>query len=175
MKKLLVGLVAALAIASAAVPGVQAAMDGSRGENEAPFEGTFTGYVYGNRGSRAPLTLVLTQDGDEIEGTARLGKGLYVDAGWCGKGYIPAVEEAGQVEIARNDPRRFQMRPSFDVSGLKVTVDLEGTLSADGNTITAEAELDLPWICGRDPELTAELYRVPPVQTQTSSWRTFRN
>ena len=172
MKRMLVGLVAALAIASAAVPGVQAGMDGSLGESRPSFDGTYTGYVTGSKGSRAPLTLVLTQDGREVEGTARLGRGLYVDAGWCGEGYVPAAVETGEVEIGRNG--RFQMAPSFEVNGIEVTIDLEGALSADGETITAEAEVDLPWICGRDPELTATLHKAPQVPTRTSSGRSFR-
>jgi hypothetical protein len=155
----IMGTVAALMIASAVVSAAQAAPATGRRRDPSPLEGTFSGIVYGDSKSRAPITLSLEEDGDEVTGTAHLGKGLVVDAGRCGKAYIPAVTETATVEVSRRNPREFSISPTFKISGVKVTVDLEGELSEDGDTIYADAEIDLPWICGRDPSLVAVLNR----------------
>jgi hypothetical protein len=124
-----------------------------------PYDGTFRGIVYGDKGSSAPLTMDLTHRGNQVEGKVSLGEGLYVNGGWCGNVNIPAVSTYVEGQTLRTNPNRLLTSPTFDVGGFELTVDFESNVSADGRTITAEAKVDLPWLCGRDPVLTGKAYR----------------
>jgi hypothetical protein len=160
MARLVVGvldvlvILAMLAIGATAAPSVAAAA-----EKVGPYEGTFRGYAYGDKGSRAPLLLDLTHQGNQVEGKVYLGEGLYVSGGWCGAVSIPAVDQSVEGQTTRWNPRHLGVEPSFDVGGFGLTVDFESNISRDGETITAEAKVDLPWFCGRDPQLKATLSR----------------
>jgi len=57
------------------------------------------------------------------------------------------------------NPKRLVATPAFDAGGFELRVNLESNISADGKTLSAKAKFDLPWFCGRDPVLTATLYR----------------
>lgn len=158
MKKLSIGLLVTLVlfsiVSSPALAGTQAAL-----RDRGPYEGTFSGYVYGDKGSRAELTLDLTHRGDLVTGTAELGEGLYVSAGRCGGSMLaPAVQEVRGETLPRN-PNMIQAETEFTVSGIKIGVELVSDLSKDGETLEAEVEIDIPWICGRDPVLTGTLSR----------------
>jgi len=126
-----------------------------------PYEGAFEGYVFGDRSSRALLTLVLTHRDGVVSGIATLGEGLYINAGRCGGGRLPASEQviAGQ-SMPRNS-RQIQAESTFKVGSFDIGVELQSDLSLNGETLTAEARIDIPWICGRDPVLDGTLYRVP--------------
>ena len=141
-------VVALMAVAVATV-GASSSQSGS-------YEGVFVGTIYGDAGSSAPITLDLTHRGNDVEGTVEIGSGLYVNGGNCGAGYVPAGMETAVGETGSN-PNRLNADASFKVSGFKVGLDLDGNLSADGETLMAEAKIDLPWLCGRDPVITGEL------------------
>lgn len=136
----------ALAVGTAdAAPITRAATSGG------PFTGTFTGYLEGDRGSRAPVELELVQTGREVEGTVTIGRGLLVNGGNCGVAAVPAGSQTAAGLTAATNSRHIDAGVTVQVSGLTVKIDLDGDLSRDGETLTAEAEVDLPWLCGRDP------------------------
>ena len=124
-----------------------------------PFDGTFHGVVYGDRDSSAQMTLELTHYGDTVKGTAFLGRGLYVDGGFCGAANIPASVRSASGQTVPNNPRSLVANTSFDVSGFDIGVELDSNISANGRVITADAKIDLPWLCGGDPVLTTTLYK----------------
>jgi hypothetical protein len=160
MKRLLVGtlylvvVLMMLTIGVAVIPEVAAAA-----EKAGPYEGAFRGMAYGDSDSRAPLTLDLTHRGSHVEGTVFLGEGLYVNGGWCGAVQIPAVAQEVEGQTSSWNPRRLEVSPTFDLGRFELTVDFESNISSDGELINAEAKVDLPWFCGRDPVLKAKLYR----------------
>ncbi len=159
MRRLVAGLLTILGILATAGLGVDAAPE-PRGTGEVgPYEGTFEGSAYGDRGSRAPVSLDLTHRGDEVEGMVRLGEGLYVNGGWCGAVHVPATTQYVEGQTVRDDPQRLVINPIFDVGSFDLEVDFESRVSADGEVITARAKVDLPWFCGRDPALRATLYK----------------
>lgn len=147
-------ILSVLAIGATAAPGVAAAA-----EKIGPYEGTFQGYAYGDQGTRAPLMLDLTHRDGQVEGKVSMGQGLYIDAGVCGKANIPATAQYVQGQTTRWNPKRLEVNPAFDLGGFKLVVDFESSLSASGDVITADAKVDLPWFCGRDPVLKATLHR----------------
>lgn len=124
-----------------------------------PFDGTFHGVAKGDNGSSAPLTLELTHYGNTVKGTAFLGKGLHVDGGFCGAANIPASVRSASGQTVPNNPRRLAASTAFDVGGFEIGVELDGNVSANGRVLTADAKIDLPWICGGDPVLTTTLYK----------------
>ena len=118
---------------------------------DTPFSGAFRGRIFGDNGSQAPLTLVLTQVGDEVTGTAYLGRGLYVDGGFCGSTYIPASVQSAAGDVTNN--REIEAAVPVTVSGFNVNISLDGELSRDGQTLDGVAKIDLPWLCGGRPDL----------------------
>ncbi len=119
-----------------------------------PFTGTFSGYLVGDRGSRAPVEMELVQTGREVEGTLTIGTGLIVNGGNCGVAAVPTGTQTAVGRTSATNLRHIDAATSVAVSGLTVKIDLDGDLSRDGETLTAEAEIDLPWLCGRDPMIT---------------------
>ena len=167
----LVGVLAVLAILLTVVTGVYAAPEVATGV-VGPYEGAFQGVAYAGEGSRAPLALELTHRGNQVEGTVFLGEGLYVDGGMCGAVNVPATALAIGGQTVLGDPERLVTRPTFDLGDFEIAVDFESILSADGKVIVAEATIDLPWFCGRDPVFTGTLHRVsldPQVAPRGSS------
>jgi hypothetical protein len=160
MKKWLFALSALLFTLSSAVSVARAAPAPITARGAGPYQGTFSGYVYGDRGSRAPISLDLTHVGDKVSGEVTLGEGLYVDGGRCGGAYIPAGEQAASGETLRADPNRLQAAVDLKVSGLQISATLDSQISADGESLTAQAVIDLPWLCGGDPVLEAELSKI---------------
>jgi hypothetical protein len=124
-----------------------------------PYEGTFHGTVYGDNGSRAPLTLELTHRGDTVSGNMYIGRGLYVKAGVCGGANVPSASQYASGKTVRNNPNRLVASSKVDVGRFDINIKLHSDVSRDGDTIRASAKLDLPWLCGRDPVLNATLYR----------------
>lgn len=162
MKKFILGIIAVIGIFAAtavfgatAVSGVSAApeLSGKVG----PYEGTFNGTVYGSNGSKAPFTLVMTDRDGDVSGTAFVGEGLYINGGICGSGFVPATSQAAAGNTMPGKPNQLNATTTFDIEGIPVTVNLESTVA--GGVIDAEAQIDLPWFCGSDPVLTAELTR----------------
>jgi hypothetical protein len=159
MKGLLIGIAEVVIMFSLLAVPVRAAPELIPTGKVGPYEGTFRGLVYGDRGSSAPLTMDLTHRGNQVEGRVSLGSGLYVNGGWCGSVNIPSVSTYVEGQTQRLNPKRLVTSPTFDIEGFELTVDFESNISSDGEIITAEAKVDLPWLCGRDPELTGKAYR----------------
>jgi len=159
MKRLIAVVLEILAILSVGGAGIYAAPVVASTGNVGPYEGTFSGVAIGDADSRAPLALELTHRGRQVEGSLVLDEGLYVDGGWCGEVQLPALTQEIEGQTVWGNPQRLVAHPSFDAGGFKMTIDFESNLSAGGDVIVAEAKVDLPWFCGRDPVLTSVLYR----------------
>lgn len=124
-----------------------------------PYEGTFTGYAYGDRGSRAPITLELTHRGEIVSGVVELGQGLFIDGGICGGVYAPTSQQPVTGYTVTGDPTRLQAKTALKINNLQISVDFSSQVSPDGKTLTAIAKIDLPWLCGRDPTITGTVSR----------------
>ena len=124
------------------------------------FDGLFAGTAYGDRGTQAPLSLELSQQGPDVVATATLGEGLYVVTRFCGGATVPAGTVDGNGHVDPDAPGRVWTSASFDVQGFPVRMAIQGDLSEDGQTLAAEATLDLPSLCGTDPVLTGTLQRI---------------
>lgn len=159
MKRLMIGVLTVLAILATAGIGVEAAPDLVSSQRSGPYEGKFDGFAYGDRSSKAPLTLELTHRGRQVEGQVLLGEGLYVNGGFCGAVDLPATVQQVEGQTLLGDPRRLEVTPTFDLGGFDLAVDFQSEVSADGELITAKARVDLPWFCGRDPVLSGILRR----------------
>lgn len=123
------------------------------------FEGTYEGTLTGDDGSEAPVTLMLTQRGRAITAQIAVGRGLVVDGGVCGLAAVPAGEQTGLGRVSPAAPRHLDATAEMEVEGFTVGLRLTGELSRDGQTLTSETRIDLPWLCGRDPVITGELSR----------------
>ncbi len=158
MKKLVAGIFIALMTLS--IAGVTAFAAPSS-DNAGPFEGVFSGIVYGDNGSQTTLTLDLTDQDNLVTGTASLGRGLIINAGGlCGSGVLPASSMWAEGETSARHPDELTAEAKLDVGAFIVTVEVEGELAKDGETLAVEAEIDTPWICGRDPVITGTLTKV---------------
>ena len=165
MKRAIIGLLLSVGALVALTATASAAGKDDRPDYERPkaknhFDGTFRGTIYGDKGSSAPIELQLTQNGRRVVGNVELGSGLYVNGGMCGAGYVPGGAQSAGGQVSASNPRRLYAESAFKVSGFKVTIDLVGVASADGEEVDAQAKIDLPWLCGRDPVLSGTLYRV---------------
>ncbi|HSR32335.1 MAG TPA: hypothetical protein VLY63_17370 [Anaerolineae bacterium] len=160
IKRLVFGILSVLGmLATAGIAVVDAATLPDSSAEVGPYEGRFYGTARGDADSHATLALYLTHRGNQVKGIVFLGEGLYVDGGICGEGTVPATVQFVEGHTESRDPRRLAVTPTFDVGGLELSVDFEGTVSADGEVISADAKVDLPWFCGRDPSLTGILHR----------------
>ena len=159
MKKILIAFLVVMTLMSADATSAFAYSPYER-DVKGPYEGTFRGYVYGEKGSKAPITLELKHRNGVVTGEVTLGEGLYVKAGRCGGGYLPATTQYVNGKSLSTNPRRVLVGTSFNISGFEIGVDFESNLSRDGRVLSADAEIDIPWLCGRDPQLSGTLYRV---------------
>lgn len=126
-----------------------------------PFTGTFQGTMVGDNDSSAPLELQLVQRGRNIEGAATLGEGLIVRAGGvCGSFPIPAITLNASDQLDQAGERTLSTSTTVTVSGFEIPVELQAQLDADGNTVTAQATMYPPALCGANPTVTATLTRV---------------
>lgn len=158
MKKLTTGLlIAAAALVLLSVTAFAAPPKPAAG----PFEGVFTGTVTGDLGSKTTLTLDLTDRANIVSGEATLGTGLKVNAGKvCGTAVVPAGAIWAEGEKSPRRPRELSAASTLEVSGMEVTIEVEGELSADGKTLDVTAKIDTPWICGRDPVIMGTLTKI---------------
>lgn len=159
MKKVLTILALALSATLAFAASASAAPDIPKAANGKPFDGTFNGKIYGDKGTSAPISLVLAHKGSDIEGKVFIGQGLYLDGGMCGAGYIPSASQFATGQTSAKNPSHLIANSVFKVSGVNVRLKLNGDLSADGEQLKANATVDLPWFCGSDPVITGTLYR----------------
>jgi hypothetical protein len=123
------------------------------------FAGSFEGTLTGDDRSSAPITLELSQSGNTVTGDIVIGRGLVVDGGVCGIAAVPAATETAAGKVTSRTPRHLDAATTLTVQGMKITIDLDGDLSRDGDTLAAKAKIDLPWLCGRDPIITGTLER----------------
>lgn len=123
------------------------------------YAGTFEGTLTGDKQSRAPITLELSQSGTTVTGDIVIGRGLTIDAGVCGLAAVPAGSETASGKTTTRAPRHLDAATTLSVQGMTITIDLDGDLSADGDTLTTKAKIDLPWLCGRDPVISGTLER----------------
>jgi hypothetical protein len=159
MKKAVIAFMLSLGVVFAMTATASAAGKNERPKKTGYFNGTFEGTIYGDKGSSAPISLQLSQNGRQVDGYVELGSGLYVYGGMCGAGYVPGGAQSANGRVSTSNPRRLNAESAFKVSGLKVNIDLIGIASADGQEVDAQAKIDLPWLCGRDPVLSGTLYR----------------
>ncbi|MGH2537616.1 MAG: hypothetical protein ACRDHL_09505 [Candidatus Promineifilaceae bacterium] len=124
-----------------------------------PFEGTFAGAVEADNNTTAPIVVALTQRGDVIAGTVSIGAGLEVVAGgFCGTVSVPAATFDFEESVPAAG-REVQTTATVEASGVELLVALAAELSADGETLTAEAIIDTPSLCANDPLLSGTLTR----------------
>jgi len=138
---------------------VTAATAGPAATSGGLFTGTFKGVMLGDDDSRAPVTLELMQDGRAVTGAIVVGRGLLIDGGNCGLVEVPVTTQIATGTTTARAPRMLSAETGMKVQGLAITIELDGQLSRGGKTITAEARIDLPWLCGRDPVITGEFDR----------------
>jgi len=160
LKKILISTFVALIAIVTLTVGVYAAPSSSGPGEIGPYEGLFYGYVSGDKGSRAPIALRLTHRGDTVKGYVYLGDGLHVDAGICGSVNVPAGGQIASGSTLPKDASRLLTQSTFNVDRFKVSVELDSQISDDGKSISADATIDLPWICGRDPVVSGTLTRI---------------
>lgn len=122
-----------------------------------PFDGTFNGTVYAPDGSSAPMSLVMNHQGNAVDGTVFIGEGLHIKAGACGAANIPAYATYAAGSTSASNPNVLAAKTSFSVSGVDVTVNLNSRVS--GDTLNAEAKIDLPFFCGGDQILSGTFHR----------------
>lgn len=125
-----------------------------------PYEGVFYGIVTGDNNSNALMALQMTDRNGVVEGKIYLGEGLYIDAGVCGKTEIPSMQQYATGKTQPNNPNEMSVQSNVNVSGFDIGVELHSIVSTDGETLTAQASIDLPWICGRDPSFSGTLERI---------------
>jgi hypothetical protein len=159
MKKAIIGLLVTIGSAIALTATASAAGYESHSSQVEHFDGTFQGRIYGDKGSSAPIVLELNQEGRVVEGTVEMGRGLYVNGGMCGSGYVPGGVQSAAGQVSATNPRQVNAAAAFKVSGLTVNIDLTGLASANGQEVETQAKIDLPWLCGRDPVLSGTLFR----------------
>lgn len=138
-------------------PPVQPPTNGNLGGGV--FNGTFSGILYGSAGSSAPVTLELAQAGNEVTGVMSIGPGLVIDGGNCGIQEVPPGTQTANGRIDPADPNHLDAGAVFQVQGLTITISLAADLSADGQALTTQALIDLPFICGPDPVLNGNFSR----------------
>ena len=163
MKKVIFGLLAAVMLLSGVAFNSAFAAEApaaSEMASSGPYEGVFSGVLYGDNNSRAPIALQMTHRDGLVNGKLYLGEGLYINAGRCGGTTIPAMAQAASGRTLVNDPRQLAVNTSFNLSGFDIGVNLTSRISADGETLSVSTSIDLPWICGRDPSYSGTLYRI---------------
>jgi hypothetical protein len=166
MKKISIGLLAAmmllfgLSTATALAAEDLAGSPSNAAVEVGPYEGVFSGFLYGDNNSRAPIALQMTHRDGVVNGKIYLGEGLYVNAGRCGKTQIPSMVQSASGRTLASNPNKLVVNTSFAISGFDIGVDLTSSVSADGKTLNVGSSIDLPWICGRDPSYSGTLYKV---------------
>ncbi len=166
MKKISIGVLAAvmllfgLSTATALAAEDVASSTSNAAVEVGPYEGVFSGFLYGDNNSRAPIALQMTHRDGVVSGKLYLGKGFYVNAGRCGGAQVPPMVQSASGRTLASNPNKLVVNTSFPISGFDIGVDLTSSVSADGKTLNVGSSIDLPWICGRDPSYSGTLYKV---------------
>ncbi len=151
MKKWFLGIILAIGIISVGVVAPTFAAEAS------PFNGTFSGTAYGDYDSTAPLTLNVTQEGDNVTAHINIDKGLQVNAGGlCGVVAIPAGSVSASGIDTDSDNNVISAKVPFDVgSGIRITAFIDGEI--DGDDLDVSVKVKTPFICSNDPVVTGSL------------------
>jgi hypothetical protein len=161
MQRILIGMLVLIAVIFVAATAASAAPLPAEPVT-GPYEGVFYGYIHSDNGSKAPMILELSHRVNQVKGNIYLGEGLYVDAGMCGAGNVPAGQQFASGQTLSGDPSQLQASTNFQVQGFDIGVDLVSRVAPDGNSLDAEAKIDLPWLCGGDPTISGTLVRYQP-------------
>ncbi|MCZ2112529.1 MAG: hypothetical protein LC131_01565 [Anaerolineae bacterium] len=134
---------------------------GPGGGEAAPggFNGAFSGTLTANNGSSAPATLSLTQNGSSVSGRLSIGSGLSIDGGFCGAVAVPAGDQAASGAVDPANPNRLSAAGQFPVMGITINAGLVAELSAAGDALATQVNIDLPFICGRDASISGSFAR----------------
>ena len=163
IKKVIFGLLAAVLLVSGLAVGTAYAAGApasSSMNTVGPYEGVFSGVLYGDNNTRAPIALQMTHRDGVVNGRLYLGEGFYVDAGRCGGTNLPAMTQSANGRTLANDPSKLLVNTSFNLGGFNIGVNLNSSVSADGDTLNVNTSIDLPWLCGRDPSYSGTLTRI---------------
>ena len=163
IKKAIFGLLAAVLLFSGLTVGAASAAESPSSTSMntvGPYEGVFSGVLYGDNNTKAPIALQMTHRDGIVNGRVYLGEGLYVNAGRCGGTTIPALAQSASGTTLANDSSKLSVTTNFNLGGFNIGVDLNSSVSADGETLNVNTSIDLPWLCGRDPSYSGTLYRI---------------
>jgi len=163
IKKAIFGLLAAVLLVSGLAVGVAGAAESPANTSMntvGPYEGVFSGVLFGDNNTRVPIVLQMTHRDGIVSGRVYLGEGFYVNAGRCGGTTLPAMAQSASGRTLANDPSKLLVTTSFNLSGFNIGVDFNSSISADGDTLDVSTSIDLPWLCGRDPSYSGTLYRI---------------
>lgn len=165
LKKIL--LLTAITLSTSAFVPLVAATE-SANTQIGPLEGVFIGDVYSDNGTSATLMLQLTQIDNQVYAIADIGEGLIVDAGFCGAVPLPAGSFSASAPIDPHRPDVLEADVTFVVSGIEVSASLVSELTDSGDQLDAEVSIDLPWLCGRNPNLRGSLFLMEDYNDPTS-------
>jgi hypothetical protein len=163
IKKIVIVMLAAVVLISGfSVSSAFAAQSAAQSAESSigPYEGVFTGVLHGDKNSRAPIALKMTHRDGVVNGRLYLGEGFYVDAGRCGGTTLPGMTQSASGKTLVSDPGKLPINTSFNLGGFNIGINLNSSVSADGDTLNVSASIDLPWLCGRDPSYSGTLYRI---------------
>lgn len=151
MKKWFLGIILAIGLISVGIVAPTYAAEDS------PFNGTFSGTAYGDYNTTAPLTLTVTQEGDDVTAHINIENGLKVNAGgFCGTIAIPATSLSTNGIDTDDSADSLSTRIPFDVGGgASVTAIINGEM--DGDQMDVSIKVKTPFICGNNPVITGEL------------------
>ena len=147
---LAIGLIGVSIMAPTYAAGIKTAVS-------SPFNGTFTGIAYGDYKTSAPLSIEVTQEGDDITAHINIEDGLKVNAGgFCGTIAIPASSLSASGIDTDDNADTLSTRIPFDLGGgTSVTAIINGEI--DGDQMDVSIKIKTPFICGNNPVITGEL------------------
>lgn len=150
-----------IAAVPSVIPTITPSNPSPNNENTGPamFTGNFAGTLFGSAGSSAPITLEMTQTGNDVTGIMSIGPGLVVEGGNCGSQEVPPGTQSANGRVDPSNPNHLDASAVFQVQGLTISIMLVADMSADGQTMTTQALIDLPFICGPDPVLNGTFTR----------------
>lgn len=152
MKKWFLGIVLAIGLIGVGIVVPTYAAESS------PFNGTFSGTAYGDYKTTAPLTLTVTQEGDDVTAHINIENGLKMNAGgFCGTIAIPASSLTTSGIDTDNSADSLSTRIPFAVGGgASITAIVNGEI--DGEQMDVSIKVKTPFICGNNPVVTGELF-----------------
>ena len=155
MKKWFLGIILAIGFISLGMAAPTYAA-GIKTAVSSPFNGTFTGIAYADYKTSAPLSIAVTQEGDDVTALINIEDGLKVNAGgFCGTIAIPASSLSASGIDTDDSADTLSTRIPFDIGGASVTAIINGEI--DGDQMDVSIKVKTPFICGKSPVITGEL------------------